>query len=665
MGRTGRLVLEIPKVYQIKGDDHAIKATLTEGSSTKVVDIEKNLWNPVGEGGSGDETTLLELNATGDGPMPVGSPGSAYPAVTAITIGQPGRPDSRVCTGTVVDPLWVLSAKSCFADAPGTSIDVAAGAPKVKTTVSIDRTDIASPMSQIIEVAELMPREDRDLVLLKLAKPATDVMPITVSATAPAVGEVLKTAGFGRTKDRWLSAGLHTGQFTVNSTTATTVAVGRSDADSTICKGDAGGPALRESGGTVQLVAIHSRSWQGGCLGVTETRTDATETRLDDLLPWLQQLGVQYASSGYTTVPTTRVLDTRVTGGRTWDANLDGGVKELNLGPAGTSPVKLPAGATAVVLNVTVINPARAGFLAVEPTKTSRPTSSAINYAAGQIIPNLITAPVNADGTVYLWSNNRELDVVVDVQGYYSPQSANRFTARTPVRLLDTRSPVKTLAPYSSIDVQVAGQNGVPANATAAVLNLTVTGPAMAGNLIAYPAGTTRPSTSNVNFTAGQTISNQAIVPIGADGKVTVYNHNGGKADVIVDFFGDYSPTGASLFRPVTPHRVLDTRLNGGAPLSWGQVKSIDGTPPGATATVLNLTAVQPESAGFFTLYPRSETRPVTSNINFAPGDVLSAHATVSVGNNYPISQNSVHLYSGSGNVHAIADLYGYFTTKK
>ena len=81
---------------------------------------------------------------------------------------------------------------------------------------------------------------------------------------------------------------LHAGAFTVTQADATTVAVARDGGS--ICKGDAGGPALRETGGKAELVAVHSASWQAGCFGSEETRTGAVETRLDDITTWMQQV---------------------------------------------------------------------------------------------------------------------------------------------------------------------------------------------------------------------------------------------------------------------------------------------------------------------------------------------------------------------------------------
>ncbi|GAA1270723.1 hypothetical protein GCM10009665_68790 [Kitasatospora nipponensis] len=278
-GQTGYLSLEIPQIYNIKGDDHTVKATLnTEGTVTSL-DVAKNAWNPVGEGSSTGATTLLELTAT-DGPA-VTPPAPAYPAVGTVTIGQPGHPGSRSCTGTLVDTQWVLSAASCFADNPADLSTVPTGAPRTKSTVTLG--------GQTVSLVGLTPRSDRDLVLARLGSPVFDVTPVPVASTAPTQGETLKVAGFGRTRTEWIPSAQHAGTFGVDTVNATTLAVsGQSPAGIAVCAGDAGAPALRESAGRTELAAVSSTSWQNGCLASAETRTGATEARIDDLGQWVK-----------------------------------------------------------------------------------------------------------------------------------------------------------------------------------------------------------------------------------------------------------------------------------------------------------------------------------------------------------------------------------------
>ncbi|WP_406398424.1 FG-GAP-like repeat-containing protein [Streptomyces sp. NBC_00879] len=202
--------------------------------------------------------------------------------VAKINVGE-----QTACTGTLVDPQWVLSAATCFA-ADGKP---PAGKPAITTTVTIGRTDLTQTNGSVQQAIALVPHADRDLVLVRLATRITDpaIKPVPLATTPAADNEQLTVAGFGRTKTEWVPSKLHTGTFTVASTTNTTVDLNGSDT-ATVCKGDAGGPALRTANGTPELVAINSRSWQGGCLGTdaAETRTGAISARVDDLGAWIK-----------------------------------------------------------------------------------------------------------------------------------------------------------------------------------------------------------------------------------------------------------------------------------------------------------------------------------------------------------------------------------------
>jgi hypothetical protein len=201
--------------------------------------------------------------------------------VAKINVGE-----QSACTGTLVAPQWVLTAATCFA-ADGRP---AAGRPAVATTVTVGRTDLTQTGGSVLPAIRLVPHADRDLVLVKLAARITDpaVRPVRLATSPAAAGEELVKAGFGRTRTEWVPDKLHTGTFTVAATAATTVDLNGSDT-ATVCKGDAGGPALRTVDGTPELVAVNTRSWQGGCLGIdpAETRTGAVDTRVDDIGAWV------------------------------------------------------------------------------------------------------------------------------------------------------------------------------------------------------------------------------------------------------------------------------------------------------------------------------------------------------------------------------------------
>jgi hypothetical protein len=117
------------------------------------------------------------------------------------------------------------------------------------------------------------------------------------------------------------------------------------------------------------------------------------------------------------------------------------------------------------------------------------------------------------------------------------------FEPLTPARILDTRFgpsplPVGTkLGAGVTLDLQVAGQGGVAADATAVVINITVDGGTATSHLTVWPTGEAKPNTANVNFVAGQVIPNLVIVKIGTGGKISIAN-NTGQTHVIGDVDG-------------------------------------------------------------------------------------------------------------------------------
>ena len=104
--------------------------------------------------------------------------------------------------------------------------------------------------------------------------------------------------------------------------------------------------------------------------------------------------------------------------------------------------------------------------------------------------------------------------------------------------MLDTRTNGGTLGAGGVYSLPVAGVGSVPANATAVVLNVTVTNPTADSYLTVYPDGQIRPNSSNLNFITGQTVPNLVIVPV-TNGKIDFYNLQG-TVDVIADLFGYY-----------------------------------------------------------------------------------------------------------------------------
>jgi hypothetical protein len=116
------------------------------------------------------------------------------------------------------------------------------------------------------------------------------------------------------------------------------------------------------------------------------------------------------------------------------------------------------------------------------------------------------------------------------------------FEPLVPARILDTRQPpANPLGPNESRPLQVTGVGGVPADATAVVLNVTAVSPTAGGYLTVYPADAPQPAASNLNFSPGQIVPNSVQVKLGSTGadlgRIRIFNF-AGQTHVLVDVGG-------------------------------------------------------------------------------------------------------------------------------
>ncbi len=273
----------------------------------------------------------------------------------------------------------------------------------------------------------------------------------------------------------------------------------------------------------------------------------STETQLvADLSGWYADDFAAAPGFGYHELDPARIVDTRDgtgLGGRAPGQLAPGEVVAVTV--AGSGGVPADADVRAATMNVTVTGATAGGFVTVFPCDRPRPWVSNVNFdAANETVANLATSRASAAGPVCFVASTAT-DLVVDLQGWFSPAPATTFTSMTPVRVLDTRDgtgmadarPAR-LAAGTVIELAVAGRHGVPVDARAVLLNVTITEAAGRGFATAWPCGRPRPWASFLNYARGVDRANLTPVRVGEGGKVCIFVH--ASTEVVADLNGYY-----------------------------------------------------------------------------------------------------------------------------
>ena len=401
----------------------------------------------------------------------------------------------------------------------------------------------------------------------------------------------------------------------------------------------------------------------------------------------LTTIGVDTPEGAYTPLTPGRVLDTRKATGVTTTTPIGAG-KFVDVQVTGKRGVP-SSGVAAVVLNVTAISPTRQGYLTVYPSTVSRPKASSVNFGAGWVGANLVTVPIGSGGKVRVHNAAGSTHVAADVVGYYHSAASTASVASS--SLVDYAG----FEPYRGVDTRTAewgktplpGQNylwqafdfGDEYNSRikAYAVNVTVVKPSRQGHLTAFDGGTSIPSTSTLNFTAGRTVPNMAIIkssPCGSDcdaggeqfPRFGIYNASLGSAHVVVDVVGVYFKGQPGdwgwRFRSLpTPKRFVDSREAQGLATNLGSNRSAAVVTPSSIAgyntmgVVTNTTAAEPSSTTVFTLWANDgSTRPTVSNLNPYAGQVVSNMTITPVGGN-----NDFRIHNLAGTAPVVIDAAG------
>ncbi|MCB0962790.1 MAG: hypothetical protein KDA98_05700, partial [Acidimicrobiales bacterium] len=320
---------------------------------------------------------------------------------------------------------------------------------------------------------------------------------------------------------------------------------------------------------------------------------------------------------------------------------------------------------------------------------------------------------------------------VIDVQGYWIDpaftSSPTDYTAITPCRVLDTRqvgNPAPKVQDRQILDINVSFQSsvelqggkdggcGIPQGVVGIEASVSAVDPDGSGFFRAWPADESMPNATFMNFDTGMDITNTGsitLAPLDISGAATPNDLNpaqvrirnfGSPSHYVIDVQGYFTPrnlaqgaitsvaTPTSGYVPITPCRVLDTRIAGGK-LDDREIRevliTVDGLigaqggkpdgcniPGGIAAVEASITAVDPDDSGFFRAWPATESMPNATFLNFDRGmditntgsvtiDAVLSGAALSGGG--PASELKIRDFGGAS--HYVIDIQGYYPTAR
>jgi len=351
--------------------------------------------------------------------------------------------------------------------------------------------------------------------------------------------------------------------------------------------------------------------------------------------------------TGYVAVGPSRILDTRVEG----VAVTPRSTTRLDVSAA------VPAGTQAVAINLTVVGYAGSGYATAFPCASGVPDTSTVNFSGTFGTPQSTSTIVQVDAaeTLCVYSN-ASAHIVVDLFGVFVRDGGLAMAPAGPTRLTDTRLTSRPVLEAGSV-LRVPA----PTSAGGVIVNLTVDMVGADGYLTAWPCAQERPIVSNLNYAVSERQkANVAVVPIGADGTLCIFNNT--PAAIIVDLLAVFAPGLPNRFHSVNPTRILDTRIGSGG---WSGHTAPDqeltvgpfGQQPGAVA-VGSVTATNALGAGYVTTWSGVGAMPPTSEVNFVNGATRPNMAVVET-----TSDGTFRVTQGpTGRTDVIVDITGWFS---
>ena len=335
--------------------------------------------------------------------------------------------------------------------------------------------------------------------------------------------------------------------------------------------------------------------------------------------------------SGVAIIAPRRLLDTRQSGG----AVAPGEVRRFEL----PRSAGVPADAQAVLMNVTVVGAAPAGWVDVGPCGPGLGATSTVNWRGNEAAANDAVVGIENGGFCITASDTAH--VVLDVQGYSSAAATVGLVPVAPTRLLDTRQrPSATLTNGELRRIDLPAE--LASNASAAAVTITAVGASNPGYVSAQSCSQPGGLSSTVNTRVGVAVANSAVVPLDERGGFCVFAQQG--ADVIVDLTAVFRDGGAR-YQAMRPVRLVDTReasvpdqhrgldgrpFDGGGVLRF-PVAAWRGIPKNA-ALAVNVTSVEPSADGYVSVWDCAKPQPPTSVQNPRRSEAVASQTVVSSG---------------------------------
>jgi len=359
-------------------------------------------------------------------------------------------------------------------------------------------------------------------------------------------------------------------------------------------------------------------------------------------------------------------------------------VSDIGPGTATHFSVTAPSNATAgipIQFTVTALNSSNntattysdpVHFTSTDPMATL-PADATLTNGVGTFSASPVTP-----GAVSLTASDLLSPSVTGTSGSIAVSQSTsglRFIAMPPCRVFDTRDATRpagfgppSLSAGATRSFSLPnGACGIPANAQAYSLNVTVVPDGPLGYLTAWPTGQIQPVASTLNSPEGEVQANATIVAAGTGGAISVFATN--NTDLVLDINGYFVPNTVSNglgFYPMTPCRLVDTRpgapstvvtgeLIGGTSTTLPILSSTCGVPATAQAYSLNLTLVPPGPVSYLTVYPTGESLPLVSTLNDPTGTVQANAAIAPAG-----TGGSIEAFV-TQTTNLVVDINGYF----